>query len=64
MLAKWGLIGYVIVSPRTARVALGGMVFHVLNLGVARMQLFEKLGIFRAERVNHTDDDRGLETAC
>ena len=28
--------------PRTAWVALGGPVFHVLNRGVARMQLFEK----------------------
>jgi putative transposase len=28
--------------PRTARLAPGGMVFHVLNRGVARMQLFEK----------------------
>jgi hypothetical protein len=28
--------------PRTARVALGGMVFRVLNRGVARTQLFEK----------------------
>jgi hypothetical protein len=26
--------------PRTARVAPGGMVFHVLNRGVGRMQLF------------------------
>jgi putative transposase len=30
--------------PRTARVAPGGMVFHVLNRGIARMQLFEKEG--------------------
>ena len=38
--------------PRTARVAPGGMVFHVLNRGVARMQLFEKEGDFQAfERV-------------
>ncbi len=26
--------------PRTARIAPGGMVFHVLNRGVARMQIF------------------------
>ena len=38
--------------PRTARVAPGGMVFHVLNRGVARMQLFEKPTDFQAfERV-------------
>ena len=38
--------------PRTARVAPGGMVFHVLNRGVARMQLFEKAGDYEAfERV-------------
>ena len=30
--------------PRTARIAPGGMAFHVLNHGVARMQLFEKVG--------------------
>jgi putative transposase len=28
--------------PRTARIAPGGMVFHVLNRGVGRMQLFGK----------------------
>src|SRR5579871_3786700 len=28
--------------PRTARIAPGGMVFHVLNRGVGRMQLFTK----------------------
>jgi len=38
--------------PRTARVAPGGMVFHVLNRGVARMQVFEKAGDYEAfERV-------------
>ena len=34
--------------PRTARVAPGGMVFHVLNRGVARMQLFEKAADYQA----------------
>ena len=34
--------------PRTARVAPGGMVFHVLNRGVARMQLFEKAADYHA----------------
>jgi putative transposase len=34
--------------PRTARVAPGGIVFHVLNRGVARMQLFEKPGDYEA----------------
>jgi hypothetical protein len=28
--------------PRAARVAPGGMLFHVLNRGVGRMQLFGK----------------------
>ena len=32
----------------TARVAPGGMVFHVLNRGVARMQLFEKAADYQA----------------
>ena len=30
------------IMPRTARHAPGGMVFHVLNRGVGRMQLFDK----------------------
>ena len=34
--------------PRTARVAPGGMVFHVLNRGMARMQLFEKAADYQA----------------
>ena len=38
--------------PRSARVAPGGMVFHVLNRGVGRMRLFEKEQDFEAfERV-------------
>jgi putative transposase len=38
--------------PRSARLTPGGMVFHVLNRGVARMQLFEKPADFQAfERV-------------
>jgi putative transposase len=36
------------VMPRIARVALGGLVFHVLNRGVARMQLFEKPADYQA----------------
>jgi putative transposase len=36
------------VMPRTARVAPGGLVFHVLNRGVARMQLFEKPADYQA----------------
>ncbi len=28
--------------PRSARVAPGGMVFHVINRGIGRMDLFEK----------------------
>jgi putative transposase len=34
--------------PRTSRVAPGGTVFHVLNRGVARMQLFEKPADYQA----------------
>jgi putative transposase len=34
--------------PRTALVAAGGMVFHLLNRGVARMQLFEKPADYQA----------------
>ena len=34
--------------PRTSRVTPGGLVFHVLNRGVARMQLFEKPGNYQA----------------
>ncbi len=38
--------------PRTARIAPGGVVFHVLNRGVARMQVFDKAGDYQAfERV-------------
>ena len=41
-----------LAMPRTARVAPGGMVFHMLNRGVARMQVFEKAGGYQAfERV-------------
>jgi REP element-mobilizing transposase RayT len=34
--------------PRTARVAPGGLVFQVLNRGVARMQLFETPADYQA----------------
>jgi putative transposase len=38
--------------PRTARVAPGGLVYHVLNRAVARLPLFEKRGDYEAfERV-------------
>ena len=38
--------------PRTARIAPGGMVFHVLNRGVGRTKLFTKLADFEAfERI-------------
>ena len=38
--------------PRTARVAPGGLVYHVLNRAVARLPLFEKIGDYEAfERV-------------
>ena len=41
-----GLVGWDICIPRTARLAPGGMVFHVLNRGVGRMRLFLKDGDF------------------
>jgi putative transposase len=38
--------------PRTARVAPGGMIFHVLNRGVGRMRLFLRDEDFEAfERI-------------
>lgn len=38
--------------PRTARVAPGGMAFHVLNRGVGKMQIFDHAGDYAAfERV-------------
>jgi len=40
-------VGKIAAMPRTARVAPGGMEFHVLNRGVARLQ------IFRAEKDYH-----------
>ena len=45
---KMGAFDYGLVMPRTARIAPGGMVFHVLNRGVARMQLFEKPADYQA----------------
>ena len=34
--------------PRSSRVTLGGMVFHVLNRGVGRMKLFRSAADYRA----------------
>ena len=48
ILTRWGVLDYGSAMPRTARVAPGGMVFHVLNRGVARMQLFEKATDYQA----------------
>ena len=48
ILKRWGVLDYGSAMPRTARVAPGGMVFHVLNRGVARMQLFEKAADYQA----------------
>jgi len=48
ILTRWGVLAYGSVMPRTAQVAPGGMVFHVLNRGVARMQLFEKAADYQA----------------
>src|SRR5271157_3821726 len=51
--------------PRTARVAPGGMVFHVLNRGVARMQLFEKAADYQAfEQVLRDTLDRSPMRIC
>ena len=48
ILTRWGVLDYGSAMPRTARVASGGMVFHVLNRCVARMQLFEKVADYQA----------------
>jgi len=48
ILIGWGVLDYGSAMPRTARVAPGGMVFHVLNRGVARMRLFEKAADYQA----------------
>ena len=48
ILTRWGVLDCGSAMPRTARVAPGGMVFHVLNRGVARMQLFEKVADYQA----------------
>ena len=48
ILTRWGVLDYGSAMPRTARVAPGGMVFHVLIRGVARMQLFEKAADYQA----------------
>ena len=48
ILTRWGVLDYGSAMPSTARVAPGGMVFHVLNRGVARMQLFEKAADYQA----------------
>ena len=51
--------------PRTARVAPGGMVFHGLNRGVARMQLFEKAADYQAfEQVLRDTLDRSPMRIC
>ena len=47
-MTRCGVLDYGSAMPRTARVAPGGMVFHVLNRGVARMQLFEKAADYQA----------------
>ena len=48
ILTRWGVLDYGSAMARAARVAPGGMVFHVLNRGVARMQLFEKAADYQA----------------
>ena len=48
ILTRWGVLDYGSAMPRTARVAPGGMVFHVLNRGMAQMQLFEKAAGYQA----------------
>jgi REP element-mobilizing transposase RayT len=50
---------------RTARVALGGLVFHVLNRGFARMQLFEKPAVYQAfEQVMRETLDESSMRIC
>src|ERR1700721_931525 len=51
--------------PRTAWVAPGGLVFHVLNRGVARMQLFEKPADYQAfEQVMRETLDESSMRIC
>ena len=65
ILTRWGVLDYASVMPRTARVAPGGMVFHVLNRGVARMQLFEKAADYQAfEQVLRDTLDRSPMRIC
>ena len=56
---QFGRLG---AMPRSARVAPGGMVFHVLNRGVGRMRLFDKEGDYEAfERiVEETQETRPM----
>ena len=42
ILTRWGVLDYGSPMPRIFAGRSGGMVFHVLNRGVVRMQLFEK----------------------
>lgn len=45
--------------PRHARIAPGGLVYHVLNRAVARLPLFQKAGDYQAfERVLHEAQER------
>ncbi len=48
ILTRWENQVYSSSMPRTARIAPGGMVFHVLNRGVAQMPLFDKAGDYQA----------------
>jgi hypothetical protein len=50
---KIGKACWSLAMPRTASVAPGGMAFHVLNRGIARMQVFEKAGDY--ETFERTD---------
>src|SRR5271157_1019974 len=65
ILTRWGVLDYGLAMPRTARVAPGGMVFHVLNRGVARMQLFEKAADYQAfEQVLRDSLDQSPMRIC
>src|SRR5258708_36947437 len=56
---RMGERGYSAAMPRTARVAPGGLVFHVLNRSVARLPLFQKAADFAAvERVLEETQER------
>ena len=62
---KMGSFGLWFGDATNSRVAPGGMVFHVLNRGVAGMQLFEKAADYQAfERVLQDTLDQSPMRIC